>query len=380
LHGYLERAYCEGEMPVERARNGSARTRLVSIDRALWVIATLLILGVLYVARLFLLPLVLAVLFALTLSPVVRVARRRGIPNAITASGLVVTISFLAVAGAYLLSGPIVSFVERAPAIMLEVNRKLEHLRTPLENVSRASEQLSELGAGESDPSVQDVRVQEPGMIVEAADEMVTLGGIALVTVVLTLFLLVYNTLIYEKIVQAVPRFSDKKVAVQTIHEIEREISRYLLSITLINLGLGIAVAVAMWLLEMPSPYLWGIMAAALNFMPYVGAIIGAVVLAFVALVSIDPVGQAALVPLAYLFLTSVEGQFITPAVVGNRLSLNPLIIVIAVAFWAWIWGIAGVLVAVPLLIIARILSEQLPALGAMSHAISLANDRQSES
>jgi predicted PurR-regulated permease PerM len=369
-----------GEMSLERTQNGSARMRLVSIDRALWVIATLLILGVLYVARLFLLPIVMSVLFALTLSPMVRVARRRGIPNAITASALVVSVSFLAIAAVYLLSGPVVAFVERAPVIMLEVNRKLEHLRTPLENVSRASKQLSELSAGEPDPSVQDVRVEEPGLIVEAADEMLTFGGIALVTVVLTLFLLVYNTLIYEKIVQAVPRFSDKKVAVQTIHEIEREISRYLLSITLINLGLGIAVAVAMWLLEMPSPYLWGIMAAALNFMPYVGAIIGAVVLALVALVSIEPVGQAMLVPLVYLFLTSVEGQFITPAVVGNRLSLNPLVIVIAVAFWAWIWGIAGVLVAVPLLIIARILSEQLPALAALGHAISLTVVRQSES
>lgn len=368
-----------GEMLLERTQNGSARMRLVSIDRALWVIATLLILGVLYVARLFLLPIVMSVLFALTLSPMVRVARRRGIPNAITASALVVSVSFLAIAAVYLLSGPVVAFVERAPVIMLEVNRKLEHLRTPLENVSRASKQLSELSAGEPDPSVQDVRVEEPGLIVEAADEMLTFGGTALVTVVLTLFLLVYNTLIYEKIVQAVPRFSDKKVAVQTIHEIEREISRYLLSITLINLGLGIAVAVAMWLLEMPSPYLWGIMAAALNFMPYVGAIIGAVVLALVALVSIEPVGQAMLVPLVYLFLTSVEGQFITPAVVGNRLSLNPLVIVIAVAFWAWIWGIAGVLVAVPLLIIARILSEQLPALGALGHAITLTVVRQSE-
>ena len=205
------------------------------------------------------------------------------------------------------------------------------------------------------------MRIQEPGLIVEAADEMLALGGIALVTVVLTLFLLVYNTLIYEKIVQAVPRFSDKKLAVQTIHEIEQEISRYLLSISIINLALGVAVAVAMWLLEMPSPDLWGIMAAALNFMPYVGAIIGAVILALVALVSIDPVGQAALVPLVYLFLTSVEGQFVTPAVIGNRLSLNPLVIVIAVAFWAWIWGVAGILVAVPLLIITRILSENCP-------------------
>ncbi|MDF1600187.1 hypothetical protein PZ895_10420 [Mesorhizobium sp. YIM 152430] len=172
----------------------------------------------LYVARLFLLPIVMSVLFALTLSPMVRVARRRGIPNAITASGLVVTVSFLAIAAVYLLSGPVVSFIDRAPIIMLEVNRKLEHLRAPLENVSRASEQLSELSAGESDPLVQDVRIQEPGLIVEAADEMLTVGGIALVTIVLTLFLLVYNTLIYEKIVQAVPRFYGHSICTSRTH------------------------------------------------------------------------------------------------------------------------------------------------------------------
>jgi predicted PurR-regulated permease PerM len=284
---------------------------------------------------------------------------------------LVISISIVGVAGAYLVSGPLLKFLERAPIIMIEVNRKLAHFREPLETMSKASEQLSDLTSGSEDEEIVDVRVQEAGLMAEAADEIAAVIGIGLVTLVLTLFLLVNNTVIYEKIVQAIPRFSDKKVAVQTIQQIEIEISRYLLSISIINLGLGLAVALTMWALEMPSPYLWGLMAALFNFMPYVGAIVGALVLGMVALVSIEPIMQAALVPLAYLVLTSVEGQFITPAVVGKRLSLNPLIIVIAVAFWAWIWGVAGILVAVPLLIIARILSERLPSLTGLGHAIS---------
>jgi predicted PurR-regulated permease PerM len=246
-------------------RSDQAQQRLASIDRALWVIVVLLVTGVLYVARLFLLPIVLAVLFALTLSPLVRFARRRGIPGVLTASGLVVSLSMIGVVGAYLVSGPMVSFVERAPIIILEVNRKLSHLREPLETMSQASEQLAELTEGDDDPTVQDVRVREGGMLLEIADEVAAVLAIALVTVVLTLFLLVYNTLVYEKIVQAVPRFADKKIAVQTIHAMEREISRYLLSISIINFGLGVAVTTAMWLLEMPSPYLWGLMAALLE-------------------------------------------------------------------------------------------------------------------
>src|SRR5690606_28279941 len=128
--------------------------------------------------------------------------------------------------------------------------------------------------------------------------------GIALVTIMLTLFMLVYHTLIMEKIVQAVPRLSGKKVAVQTIKAVENEISRYLLAITIINAGLGVAVTIAMWLIGMPTPYLWGLMATLLNYIPYLGAIFGAAILGLVALVSFEPIGQALMVPLVYLVLT----------------------------------------------------------------------------
>src|SRR5690606_25931795 len=149
----------------------------------------------------------------------------------------------------------------------------------------------------------------------------------------------------------------------------ENEISRYLLAITIINAGLGVAVTIAMWLIGMPTPYLWGLMATLLNYIPYLGAIFGAAILGLVALVSFEPIGQALMVPLVYLVLNGIEGQLITPAVVGNRLSINPLVIVISIAFWAWIWGIPGMLVAVPLLIVARILSEYLPAFSGVGHA-----------
>src|SRR5690606_34163758 len=118
-----------------------------------------------------------------------------------------------------------------------------------------------------------EVRVREGSFVFNLADSVFTISGIAVITIMLTLFILVYHTLIMEKIVQAIPRLSGKKVAVQTIRTIESEISRYLLSISIINLGLGVVVTAVMWLLDMPTPYLWGLLAAILNFIPYLGAI-----------------------------------------------------------------------------------------------------------
>ncbi len=344
--------------------------RLASIDRALWILVGFLSIGLLYVARLVLLPLVLAVLFALTLSPLVRFGRKHGISNAVTGSVLVLALSLVAVTGAYLLSGPIATFIDRVPVIMYDVNRKLTVLRVPLERMSQAGETLSKLGEGGGD-SAPEVRVRDESFVFTAADSFVSIAGIALVTIMLTLFMLIYHTLIMEKIVQAVPRLSGKKVAVQTIKAVENEISRYLLAISIVNVGLGVVITLAMWVLGMPTPYLWGLMAAVLNFIPYLGAIFGAVVVGLVALVSFESVGQALIVPVVYIVVNGIEGQLVTPAVVGNRLSINPLVIVISVTFWAWMWGIAGMLVAVPILIVARILSEYLPAFSGLGHAIT---------
>ncbi len=355
---------------MEEPESGPAIHRLAGIERALWVIVGFLTVGLLYVARLVLLPLVLAVLFALTLSPLVRFGKRHGVSSVVTASILVFSLSLVTVTGAYLLSGPVSHFIDRIPFIMHDVNRKMTVLRGPLERMSEAGETLSKLGEGPED-GAPEVRVRDGSFVFNLADSFMAIGGIALVTVLLTLFILVYHTLIMEKIVQAIPRLSGKKVAVQTIRTIENEISRYLLAISLINAGLGVAVAAALWLLGMPTPYLWGLLAAGLNFIPYLGAIFGAGILALVALVSYEHIGEAMLVPGVYLVLTAIEGQVVTPAIVGNRLSLNPLVIIIAITFWAWIWGIAGVLVAVPLLIVVRILSEYFPAFSGVGHAIS---------
>ena len=188
---------------------------------------------------------------------------------------------------------------------------------------------------------------------------------------ILVYFVLASGSLFYERLVEVMPTFADKKRAISIAYDIEREVSRYLLSITLINAGLGVAVGTAFALLDMPTPMLFGLLAFALNFVPFIGAIIGTGLSFAVALVSMDTAADALLVAATFWALTAVEGQFVTPMLVGRQLRLNTVVILISVAFWAWLWSIMGMLMAVPLLVSFRVLCRHVPQLSAVEGFLS---------
>ena len=175
----------------------------------------------------------------------------------------------------------------------------------------------------------------------------------------------------YEKLVHIMPTFKDKRNATRISYDIERKLSNYLFTITLINAALGITIGVAMWLLGMPNPILFGVLAFVFNFVPYIGAIVGVAIAALVGLLTFDHTGAALLPALAYLTLTIIEGQFATPYFVGRRLEMNPVVIFLSVALWAWLWSIVGMLVAVPLLVAVRTFCEHIPRLQAFGTFLS---------
>jgi predicted PurR-regulated permease PerM len=146
----------------------------------------------------------------------------------------------------------------------------------------------------------------------------------------------------------------------------ESDVSRYLVTVTLVNLGLGAFTALAMFALGMPNPMLWGALAALANFIPYLGAMSTTAVLAIVAAVTFDEVSAIVAPPAVFLLLTTFEGQFVTPMLLGRRLTLNPVVIFLALLVWGWLWGVAGVLMAVPLLAAFKIMCDHVPSLAAV--------------
>ncbi len=167
---------------------------------------------------------------------------------------------------------------------------------------------------------------------------------------ILLYFLLAYDEVFLSKLIKMMPRLEDKKRAVAIAHEIESHISRYLLTITLINSGLGLAVGTTVGLLGLSNPIMWGVLVAVLNFVPYLGALTGILCMTIGAILSYDSLGYAMIFPAVYLFIATIEGNLITPYVMGRSLTLNPVIILLSLTFWGWMWGIAGVILAVPIL------------------------------
>jgi predicted PurR-regulated permease PerM len=147
------------------------------------------------------------------------------------------------------------------------------------------------------------------------------------------------------------------------VYDVERDVSRYLFTVALINAALGVAVGAGLWLIGMPTPFLWGVTAALFNFLPYVGPLVTILLVAVMSIVSFDSIGYAMLAPAFVIFCQVVEGQILTPLIVGRRLELNAVAIFIAVAFWSWLWGFIGALLAVPLLVVVKVFCDHFEGL-----------------
>ncbi len=335
------------------------------IPRAHWATIGLFILAIgatVVLARAFLIPAIFAFLLSLTFSPIRRVLARRGIPSGITAALVVIGLFGLVVAVLLGLSAPIQTYASDMPAIIRDVEFKLRGISEAAETVAQVSDQVENM-AGNAGAGTQTVVVEDGGLLPAiAAGAPYVLAQIVL-TLALLFFLIASGDMFYEKIVKAVPRFSDKRRAMEIAFDVERKLSRYFLTITVINAGLGCAVGGVLYLLGMPSPVLFGVMAFVLNYIPYLGAVVGAVIAGAIGLVTYDQVGSAGIAVLAYLSLTSLEGQFVTPYAVGRSLKLNPVVVFLAVAFWGWAWSVIGMVIAVPVLITVRAFAEHVPRL-----------------
>jgi len=336
----------------------------IRLARSLLIgIFILMTIAALYFGRAFFMPVILAFLLALTLTPIVRLLRKRGIPEVVSATLLVLLSVFVFASAGYLLSGPVIDLVNNTSSIGQQLTERLAQFQRPLTKIMDLAHQLEGLTETPQDPSMQKVAVAPSGILSTAAGNVLEAGTAITIVFVLSLFLLASGTLFYEKIVQSFTSMSQKKRALRVVYDVEREISHYLLTVALINAGLGTVIGLGLWGLGMPNPLVWGAAAALLNFLPYVGALITILLVAIIALISFDTISYALLAPAFVLLCDIVEGQFVTPMVVGRRLEINAVAIFIAIAFWSWLWGFVGALMAVPLLVVVKVFCDHFEGL-----------------
>jgi predicted PurR-regulated permease PerM len=331
---------------------------------ALTGVLILMVFYTLYFARSLVLPIVLALLFNLLLAPLVRSLKKYfRIPEPLSAV-VIVTAALAGVGyGVYQLSDPAADWVAKAPQSLREVQSKLRALREPVEQVQKAAEQVQDITTPAPGGGEETVVVQGPGLISTIVSHTQSLLANVVLVVALTYFLLASGDLFLRKLVRVLPNFSDKKRAVEIFHRVEDDVSSYLFTITLINAGLGAVTAFALYLLGMPNVVLWGVMVALMNFIPYIGAAVNLVILTLVALVTFDDIGHALLIPVTFLTLTTLEGQFITPTILGHRLTLSPVVVFVGLIFWVWMWGVVGAILAVPILAVIKIFCDSFESL-----------------
>jgi len=322
---------------------------------ALLVLATLAVGFTLWAAQDLILPIVLAMFFALVGNPVIRLLRRLWVPRFLAA--LLVLCGGMAAAGtlAYQMAPSAITWAAEAPRALRELAPKLRELTRPVLEANKAAETFARAAGGETG--------RRPQVVQTAADPYRMLTGTPrllaslLAVVLLTFFFMVYGVNLQRNAIALLPGRQQKKFTVEILHSIEREVSRYVLTISLINTVVGLLFAGLLMLMDIPMPeaLLWGTMVALLNFAPYVGPMIGMLGMLLVGFVTFDDPWQALMPALVYLVLHTIEGQIVTPIVLGRRMALSPLVLILALMVFGWLWGIIGLLLAVPLLVCVKL-------------------------
>ncbi|MHA3976826.1 AI-2E family transporter [Halovulum sp. GXIMD14794] len=304
-------------------------------------LATVALFFALWQAQAVFAPMLLAIVIGVVLSPLLRIGERLHFPPVLNALFALICGLGVIAALVMLLEPPVSRIVERAPLIWYEVRMTVAELQSQLGGLMRFSDQVSETlgeqaenGQGNAIPTWADALLFAPSL---AAQILIFIGGL--------FFFLLTRDQVYDALARTLPQLERRQ-----IEHVEHIVSHYFLTISVINLCFGAAVGVALHLIGMPSPILWGVIAAAMNFILYLGPALVALSLAISGIVVYD--GAATLLPpLVFVALNVAEGQFITPALVGRHMSVNPLLVFVSLVFWLWLWGPVGGFIAIPLLL-----------------------------
>lgn len=330
---------------------------------SLVVLASLAVGYTLWATQDLILPMLLAMFFALIGNPIIRLLQRIRVPRFLAALAVLCGGLALAVVLGQQLVQPAGDWIREAPRELRSLAPKLQKLAKPMQEANKAAENIARAAGGESSSRpVQVVRteVNDPYRVLMTTPRLV---ASVLAVILLTFFFMVYGQDLQRHAIALLPNWQKKRVTVEILHTIESEVSRYVLTISVINAVVGLVFAACLYFgLDLPldQALLWGTLAAILNFAPYVGPLIGIVVMLLMGFSSFNQPLQALLPAAIYLGLHTVEGQIVTPIVLGKRMALSPLILILALMVFGWLWGLIGLLLAVPLLVCVKIVLTRL--------------------
>ena len=336
----------------------------------IWIIAVVAICVALFFAREILSPIAFAFLFSVVLRPPVRWLENLRVPTWIGASIVTLAAIGLLVLVIFLLSTPLQRWMDQAPKSISAAEQKLGRIRNRFEKVSEVASRLEHAAQGPtSGPAAQAPAPPQPtsGGLMQRFFGGTTRAISGIVEVLLLLLLLLATgDLFYQKLLKVLPFREDKRIAITAVTEVQNVVRRYLLVTAIINLGQGTLVTLVFWWLKMPSPILWGVFTFVLEFIPYLGAALMILMISLVAFATFDGIGPILAAPAAYLVITTLQNNVVSPIAYGNKLKLNPVAVLIGVMIWWFLWGIPGAFLAVPIIATIKIIADRTQGLNAL--------------
>lgn len=358
--------------PPAEHRDAAPGLRPITVTNACLLVLTVITLGATaYIARAYFTPILTAFVFAVMLAPLCNRLEKLKLPRALAALGAMALLGCVIYAGFSFVARPAAHFVDDAPKMIDKAGKQLKTLRAPLKSVTDLSDQVNDLAIAPPAPNTpRTVVLQGPGLV----DSLIASAQVILLqaafTVVLTLLFLLTRDEMRLKLIAFQPRMASRVRTARVFRDVEKRVSGYMMTVALINMGVGVAVGVACWQLGMPEPAMWGGLAALLNFVPFVGPAITVGAIGLVGLATFPTILQAAYPVLAYFAIAAVESNLVTPLVMSRRMTLNPLAIMLAVSFWTWLWGPIGALISIPLLIMLKVVADHAPPLWGLAALI----------
>ncbi len=317
----------------------------------------------LHVARSLFLPIVLALLLHFLLIPIVRSLRRIGLPEPAGAGLVMLAFSAAVAVGAYQLADPAGEWMEKAPAALRAMDKRLRPVKQSVEQVSQATsaiERMADTGespqAGQPTPTVA-VKADWRTPLLHWTGQLAAEIG---ATLVLLYFLLASGDMFVHKLARVIPDGNDRRRAAEIVSGIERQLSCFLFYSAVQNAGTAVLFGVGLWALGMPNPALWAAATIVLQFIPYIGTIAVVSITSLIAALTFDELWRMVLPGAMFVGLTWVKGMFVTPALLGQQLALNPVAVLVGLIVWGWIWGVPGTLLAVPLFAALKIVADHI--------------------